>query len=217
MAMGKRVLTYAMVLLALAGCIADDVGGIYLVTEDTPKLYSVPNHGVEVMFHAGAGWTASSSADWLTLTPSQGEGGRNKVVVMTNATNRTKQERSAVLTFESGGRQEQMTIWQRSDYALFDQPTYEVGPEGDTLNISFCSNIDRKNLYVSYQKLDWIGWTEPVANTRTDWKGRLKQLTITPNPTTEERKTFFILITYGSKGEPLPLDTTWVYQRGLPL
>lgn len=207
----------ASVLLMLAGCIADEVGGVYLVTDEVPKFYSVANHGAKIIFNAGGKWKATTSAPWLAVTPEQGNGGRDTLTVSTAAMNRTKQERSAVLTIESDGKQKQLTICQGADYAIFDEHEIEVGPEGDTLSIGFSSNISRDSLYVSYQLLDWIGWTEPIDKTRADWHGRLKSITVMPNIEPAVRRAFFVLITYGRKEEILPMDTVWVIQKGLSL
>ena len=199
----------------LGSCIADEVGGVYLVSQEPDCLYSVANHAVEITFQAGGPWRASTSADWLEVSPSEGTGGRNAVVVMTTATNKTRAERAALLTITSDGKQQQMTIRQSGDYAIFDQREYQIGPEGGPLSISFTSNIDRSNLFVSYLKQNWVTWSEPEMQTRGDWHGRLKELTVDPNPSDIERETFFILITYGQRKEMLPLDTVRVVQMGM--
>ena len=199
----------------LASCVADEVGGVYIVSQEPESMYPVANHFVEINFQAGGEWTASTSADWLEVTPSHGSRGRNIVTVKTTAANKTRAERSAVLTIVSDGKQESMTIRQSGDYAIFDEKEYVVDAVGGSLSITFTSNMDRSNLYVSYQKLEWITWTEPVSETRTDWNGRLKELTVSPNPSGEERRAIFVLSTYSRREELLGLDTTWVRQLGI--
>ena len=200
--------------VALGGCVADVVGGVYIVSDEPESMYPVANHIVELFFQAGGDWTATTSEDWLEVSPNHGEGGRNAVTVKTIATNKTKAERTALLTISSGGKQESLTIRQSGDYAIFDKKEYVVDAEGGPLSISFTSNMDRENLYVSYQKLEWISWTQPVSGTRADWQGRLKELTVSPNPTGEERQAIFILSTYSRRKELFGLDTTWVRQLG---
>ncbi len=205
------------VLILLAGCVADEVGGIYLITDEVPKFYSVANHSAKIVFNAGGKWDASTSANWLKVTPDNGDGGRDTLTIATAEMNRTKQERSAVLTIESDGKKQQLTITQAAEYALFDEHNIEVGPEGDTLNIGFSTNIEREHLYVSYQLLDWIGWTDPIEKSRATWSGKLKPITVSPNLESADRRAFFVLVTYGRKEEILPMDTVWVVQKGLPL
>ena len=200
--------------VALGGCVADEVGGVYIISDEPESMYPVANHIVEIFFQAGSDWTATTSEDWLEVSPNHGEGGRNAVTVKTIAANKTKAERTALLTISSGGKQESLTIRQSGDYAIFDKKEYVVDAEGGPLSISFTSNMDRENLYVSYQKLEWISWTQPVSGTRADWQGRLKELTISPNPTGEERQAIFILSTYSRRKELFGLDTTWVRQLG---
>ena len=178
-------------------------------------MYPVANHYVEILFQAGGDWTASTSMDWLEVTPSQGSGGRNAVTLRTKSANRTKAERSALLTIVSDGKQESMTIRQSGDYAVFDQDEYVVDAAGGPLTLTFTSNMDRSNLYVSYQKLDWISWSEPIGETRTDWLGRMRELTVSPNPSEDERQAIFVLSTYSRRQELMGLDTTRVRQLGV--
>jgi len=195
--------------------VSDEVGGVYLVSQEPESMYPVANHYVEILFQAGGDWTASTSMDWLEVTPSQGSGGRNAVTLRTKSANRTKAERSALLTIVSDGKQESMTIRQSGDYAVFDQDEYVVDAAGGPLTLTFTSNMDRSNLYVSYQKLDWISWSEPIGETRTDWLGRMRELTVSPNPSEDERQAIFVLSTYSRRQELMGLDTTRVRQLGV--
>ena len=199
----------------LTGCVSDEVGGVYLVSQEPESMYPVANHYVEILFQAGGDWTASTSTDWLEVTPSQGSGGRNAVTLRTTSANRTKAERSALLTIVSDGKRESMTIRQSGDYAVFDQDEYVVDAAGGPLTLTFTSNMDRSNLYVSYQKLDWISWSEPNGETRTDWLGRMRELTVSPNPSEDERQAIFVLSTYSRRQELMGLDTTRVRQLGV--
>jgi hypothetical protein len=208
-------MVYMLVAYGLTGCVADEVGGVYLVSEEPESMYPVANHFMEIHFQAGGDWTAATSADWLEVTPNHGTGGRNAVMIKTTETNKTRAERSTLLTISSGGKQESMTIRQSGDYAIFDEKEYIMDAAGGTLSITFTSNMDRSNLYVSYQRLEWITWTDPVSTTRTDWKGRLKELTISPNTSEEEREAIFVLSTYSRRKELMALDTTWVRQLGV--
>ena len=166
--------------VALGGCVADEVGGVYIVSDEPESMYPVANHVVELFFQAGGDWTATTSTDWLEVSPNHGEGGRNVVTVKTIAANKTKAERTALLTISSGGKQESLTIRQSGDYAIFDKKEYVVDAEGGPLSISFTS----------------------------------KELTVSPNPTGEERQAIFILSTYSRRKELFGLDTTWVRQLG---
>ena len=204
-----------LVAYGLTGCVADEVGGVYLVSQEPESMYPVANHYVEILFQAGGDWTASTSTDWLEVTPSQGSGGRNAVTLRTTSANKTKAERSALLTIVSDGKRESMTIRQSGDYAVFDQDEYVVDAAGGPLTLTFTSNMDRNNLYVSYQKLDWISWSEPVGETRTDWLGRMRELTVSPNPSEDERQAIFVLSTYSRRQELMGLDTTRVRQLGV--
>ncbi len=79
-----------LVVYGLTGCVSDEVGGVYLVSQEPETMYPVPNHFMEILFQAGGDWTASTSTDWLEVTPDHGSGGRNSVTLRTAAANRTK-------------------------------------------------------------------------------------------------------------------------------
>ena len=81
------------VILLLVGCIADEVGGVYLLTETVDDMPSAKNHSAEVYFQAGDMWKARSSADWLAVDPTEGESGRNEIVLRTVEANRMAAKR----------------------------------------------------------------------------------------------------------------------------
>lgn len=215
----NRFLVTVLAVVLLHGCIADEVGGVYLVTREFGEFQSVAGQGVEVTFTAGDTWTAHSSADWITVTPASGQSGRSVITILTAAPNRTKQPRSAVVSILSGGKQKDITVSQRDEYAVFDQKEYVVEPEGGTISMAFETNVKRGSLLVSYYKLDWLTWEEDsAAATRgDDWRGRVKTVQIMPNTKPEPRATPFVLVMYGKNEEMLGLDTAWVRQRALKI
>ena len=79
----------SLVLMAavLIGCMADEVGGVYIVSGEADVLQSVANQVTTTYFNAGGKWTAKSTVDWLEVTPSSGEGGRNAIVITSRKPN----------------------------------------------------------------------------------------------------------------------------------
>ena len=189
------------VILLLVGCIADEVGGVYLLTETVDDMPSAKNHSAEVYFQAGDMWKARSSADWLAVDPTEGESGRNGIVLRTVEANHSRERRMATVTIESGGKQQLLTVWQRNEYALFDPKVYTV---------------------ISYIPQEWIGWegdTSKAGGTRAAvWNGRVRKLVVQPNPERTDRSASFLLVMYGEKWRTLyqVLDTAWVHQLGRP-
>ena len=206
----------AGVILLLSGCIADEVGGIWLVTEATGEMPSTKDYTAEVLFQAGDDWRAWSSDGWLSVTPNEGKGGRNSIRLRTVTVNRTRDRRKATVTIESGGRQQTVTVWQRNDYALFDQREYRVEALGGEVNMSFQSNIPKDSLLIMFMKLGWYAWdADSLATRGADWHGTVKTLYVSPNPSEAERSSYFILVKVADRRINYQyLDTAWVYQAG---
>lgn len=216
--MRQKALPSALLCLCLSGCFADEVGGVYLVSEDTEEMPSTKDFGTEVFFQAGDTWKAWSSASWLSIDPKEGKSGRNGIVMRTAEANHTKTRRVATVTIESGGKQQLLTVWQRNDYALFEPKEYVVGAEGGEVNMTFSSNVSKDSLLIRYLPESWFAWEGDSAKTRVaDWSGKVKTLVIQPNPTETERTAFFVLVSSAVRRVDYQmLDTAWIRQLGKP-
>ena len=197
-----------------SGCIADEVGGVWLVTEKVEELASSKNYGTEVYFQAGDNWRAWASEPWLNVIPTEGKSGRNGIRLRTESANHSHERRQATLTIESGGKQETVTVWQRNEYALFDQREFTVDANGGEVKMTFDSNVDKDSLLLMYIKKDWFTWEGDSMNTRAaDWHGRVRTLHVAPNTKPMERSTYFMLVlTAERRIDYQVLDTAWVRQ-----
>jgi hypothetical protein len=216
--MRLKALPSALLCLCLSGCFADEVGGVYLVSEGTSEMPSARGFGKEVFFQAGDTWRAWSSASWLSIDPQEGKSGRNGIVMRTAEANHTTTRRMATVTIESGGKQQLLTVWQRNDYALFEPKEYVVGAEGGKVNMTFSSNVSKDSLLIRYMQEKWLAWEDDSAKTRVaDWKGKVRTLVVQPNPEETERSTFFVLVLSAERRiDYQVLDTAWVRQLGKP-
>ena len=212
----RRFRLSPLVLLAvmLVGCIADEVGGIYIVSGETDELYSVANQMTTTYFNAGGKWTAVPSVDWLAVSPSSGEAGKNAIVITTTLPNHTMQERTGTVVITSGGKSETVSVRQRNEYAFFDQKEYVVDSAGGEVQMGFTSNIEKGKLMISYLRLNWFVMSDSKSGTRGEvWNGKVKPITILANPTDKERSAPFVLGFYDDKKKLLGLDTAWVHQK----
>ena len=202
--------------IALWGCIADEVGGVYLVSESTEEMPSARNYAKDTYFQAGDKWRAWSSDEWLDVYPKEGNSGRNSIRLRTAEANHTSSRRMATVTIESGGKQQLVTVWQRNDYALFDPKEYVVDAAGGEVNLLFSSNVSKDSLLISYMSKEWIKFEGDTAKTRVaDWNGKIRTLHVQPNPTPTERSTFFVLVMSAERRiDYQVLDTAWVRQLG---
>lgn len=208
-----------MLLSLLAGCAKDEVGGVSISSGETTELYAVTNLSQEVKFFAGDDWTATCPANWLTFSPKKGGEGANTITVSTTSTNRTKSVRSAKLTITSGGKKRTVTIKQSGDYGVFDADEFSYSPEGGKLDITFKTNLDDDKLffYMSTGMDEWIPeLKKDKARTRAELRdGKIKTLTVSPNTDVNPRTGAFFLAMKDKMGNPLMLDTLYIYQGGM--
>ncbi len=206
----------AFLAFLLIGCMADEVGGVYMITEHVDTLHAVPGQKADITFNAGGKWTAQASAGWLRLSEQHGEGGRNMLTVYTTESNHTKQVRTAQVIITSDGKSKAIDIVQRGDFAFFDASEYTVDPAGGDINMSFTTNVPKGELYISYVKFGWFSIDTLKEQTRAEeWGGKIKTITVAPNETPETRSSKFILGIYDSRKAFLALDSTRIIQNGI--
>lgn len=209
------LLLTAVIAVLLTACMADEVGGVYMITKETDTLHAVADQKAELTFNAGGEWTASTADSWLEITPQNGDGGRNTITVRTTEQNRTKQLRKTLVMISSDGKSQAVPVIQRNDFAFFDTLSYQVGSEGDEVILSFTTNVPKGELYISYVKYGWFSIESNEEKTRAgEWSGKVKPITVMPNESTEERSAKFVLGFYDERKNFMVLDSTWIHQKG---
>lgn len=207
------------VALWMAGCTADKNAGdsVSLQSETVVELYPTPNQTSTVRFHTSASWTATCSADWLSVIPQQGEGGDNTLTLRTKSINRTKSTRTAQVMIRSGSSYKNVLVAQSGKYAVFDYDRYIMDAEGGRINFGITSNLEnRQELKISYMNVDWAQWAGGTRATRSgDWTSHTADIIVNPNTSSESRSAAYYLALVADDGTVLPLDTTVLYQRGV--
>lgn len=194
-------------------CIADEVGGVYVITEEADTLHAVADQMADIMFNAGGEWTAKTSDSWLEVSPESGNSGRNIITVRSTEQNRTKQLRRAQVIITSDGKSQAVQVVQRDDYALFDARNYQVEADGGEVNMAFTTNVKKGVLYISYYNYNWYSMADAEEKTRAvEWSGKVKPITVMPNETAEARSAKFTLGIYDEKKKFMALDSTWIRQ-----
>jgi hypothetical protein len=202
--------------LVFVGCIADEVGGVYIITDRVDTLHAVADQRAEITFNAGGDWTATTSDAWLEVSPQSGSGGRNMIMVRSTQANHTKQLRKCEVIIISDGKRKAIEVVQRDDYAFFDVKEYQVGAEGGVVNITFTTNVESGKLYISYVKYNWYTIGDSASTTRAEaWDGKIKPITVRPNEKPEPRSAKFVLGIYNEHKNFMPLDSTWIRQERL--
>ena len=206
--------------LVMTGCSEDGTSSAGITWESgfsgTTEMYPVVNQSSEIKFKAESSWKASCSAKWLTFSPKSGEKGNQVITVATTSTNRTKNTRTAQLTIESGGSTKTVTIKQSGDYAVFEHDELNFTSDGGPLNETFVSSLDQDNLFVyATDGIDeWIQSTNSTDRTRQEYKYSFQNLRVQPNTSKDPRTGAFFLMMKDKSGNPLALDTLFIYQEG---
>ena len=206
--------------LVMTGCSEDGTSSAGITWESgfsgTTEMYPVVNQSSEIKFKAESSWKASCSAKWLTFSPKSGEKGNQVITVATTSTNRTKNTRTAQLTIESGGSTKTVTIKQSGEYAVFEHDELNFTSDGGPLNETFVSSLDQDNLFVyATDGIDeWIQSTNSNDRTRQEYNYSFQNLRVQPNTSKDPRTGAFFLTMKDKSGNPLALDTLFIYQEG---
>ena len=102
---------------------------------------------ITLSFSTNVAWSATVSADWLTISPSSGEAGKNSVKVEVEE-NRTGQPRSATITISDKESTQKVSVTVRQE-AL--KASLTVSPE----SLEFSANKGEEMLNVT-SNTDWV-------------------------------------------------------------
>lgn len=207
-----RLFILAAVMLLLAGCLQDQVGGVRVYSDPSVELFSIPNQTSEFLFYASGPWQASSPVPWLQVLKESGPGGTDTLKVVTTQKNLTGEVRTAVVTIVADGEVKTVVVTQRDEYAEFDQDEFSLPAEGGMLDLSFKSNFrDSLVLYVTGALAKYIEDTRDEDSTqqatRTEFKGKINWLRVLPNTDTVPRRGFFYLALAVDENRHISLDT----------
>ena len=162
-----------------------------------------------VSFVSALEWQADVSADWLAVSPSEGQAGANVVTLKALTENDTDRSRTATLTLMSGGVKQVVSVRQEtSDYIRLKQTTYQVPPEGGELEIKFSTSISSDKLRVLGNGT-WINQDSP-SRSLTDYS---LVLNIDPNTEVKSRIGYLYFVKEENK-EQIILATVTVIQEG---
>ena len=215
----SSLICVSLVLTALivAACSEEETGSITISASGTAELYSVTNQSTDIQFHTTSSWKASCEAKWLTFSPKNGEAGANTITLSTTATNRTGNPRVANLTIESGGTQKTVSVKQRDEYVIFDQKEFHLSAKDTVIVPTFRTNVDVNlmSAYASNGLMDWVKVEdEEKAKTREEKQYAFKNLRVQANTSKDARDGAIIIAMEDKTGQPLGLDTLFLYQEG---
>lgn len=168
--MKKHLLSYIWLLLTflITGCsdndenIPDTQPSFEISIETTPQT-ALPAEGgtATLTFTATNEWTARiDDADWLTVSPAQGNAGTVTLQINAQANN-TYDERNAAVILTCGTNKETLTITQKQlDALILTSDKVEMDQNGGTFSIELQANVD-----ITYEiAADAQTWITPTTS-----------------------------------------------------
>lgn len=111
----------------------------YLEVNASNTTISRESSEIDVNLFANSSWTATSSASWLSLNKTSGNG--NSIITLNAKANDTDTERNAEVTFVCGNQRKTIIITQRCLVKLSATPSSLSFPvDGATYNVEITSN-----------------------------------------------------------------------------
>jgi len=209
--------------LLMTGCLQDEVGGVRVATDTPLEVYSVPRQVAMTLFHAGGPWTASTSSPWIEVLKKSGSAGTDTLIIRTTEKNLTGERRLAQVIVESDGERQMVDVWQRDEYALFSENTFNLPAEGGLLDVTFRTNcLDSLQLYVTTSLVEFLEDTrkkdsveKAPVRAMEPVEASLSWLRVLPNETDSLRQgTFFLSLHHHKSGLRVDLDTLHFSQAG---
>lgn len=166
----KHLKLFALLALAVLAISCEKKEETFVtIKSDEAVAVSQEGDAVSIKFMTNAPWKAESSADWLTISPTSGEGvkgGMDFTIKASALKNDNTDSRTATVTITSGTLSKTVTVTQGQKDALeVDVLEYEVGQEGGTVEVEVNSNVEY-NVSIP-EAIDWVhvGATKAMAKT----------------------------------------------------
>ncbi len=143
----------------IPGCSDDDEVEVEpqfkLSSESLTLSRSEGSKGI-VRFASATDWEATTSADWISLSKSEGIAGSNTIVVSAAETNTSTEVRSAQVTISHAGVSVTVTVTQQATgYVSPETQSLSLSAEGDTVILHVATNADFRNLVATTTADSW--------------------------------------------------------------
>lgn len=176
----------------LLGCAKDEIDPAFtLSSEKEITLESDIDSKATVSFTSAREWQASTTSEWLRLSPASGEAGTYTLTITATSQNGTYEDRTATVTLTSLSLTQKITVKQEAaDYAEPEQTNYSMTADGGALAIRFTTNVASDELSVYSSSVDWLTQSED-SRTADAYEVRL---TVLPNTSASSRtaEMFFV-------------------------
>ena len=204
-------LLFFLYLLFTVSCTENEVEPSFSIgtTED---IEIAPEAGgqTQISFTSSREWQASTTADWITISPMSGNAGAVSITVTANSLNDNDYTRTATLTLTSGTLRKNITLKQEPIIQL-EKTAYSVAAAGEVLEIRFSTSIAQDELLIGASKGadEWL--TQQPDTRASSYILRLKAL---PNAESASR-TAYIYFVQEIDGKQKILRTVTITQQGV--
>ena len=208
--MKQNILLFILILL-ISGCSQKDIEPSFSLQEETSSitLASAANSQTVISFTSTREWKASTSSEWLLISPTSGEAGTYQMALTASSKNNNKNSRTATVNLVSAGLTQSFTVTQSpAEYVELEQTAYYTEAQGGSLQIKFTTNLSTDELAI-YGTASWL--TQP-ANSRTD-QAYVVNLTVLPNDDEKERTAYLYFCKTNGEEEEV-LNSVTILQEG---
>lgn len=208
--MKQNILLFILILL-ISGCSQKEIEPSFSLQEETGSitLASAANSQTVISFTSTREWKASTSSEWLLISPTSGEAGTYQMALTASSKNNSKNSRTATVNLVSAGLTQSFTVTQSpAEYVELEQTAYYTEAQGGSLQIKFTTNLSTDELAI-YGTASWL--TQP-ANSRTD-QAYVVNLTILPNEEEKERTAYLYFCKTNGEEEEI-LNSVTIIQEG---
>lgn len=208
--MKQDILLFILILL-ISGCSQKEIEPSFSLQEETGSitLASAANSQTVISFTSTREWKASTSSEWLLISPTSGEAGTYQMALTASSKNNNKNSRTATVNLVSAGLTQSFTVTQSpAEYVELEQTAYYTEAQGGSLQIEFTTNLSTDELAI-YGMASWL--TQP-ANSRTD-QAYVVNLTVLPNDDDKERTAYLYFCKTNGEEEEI-LNSVTIIQEG---
>lgn len=208
--MKQNILLFILILL-ISGCSQKEIEPSFSLQEETSSitLASAASSQTVIRFTSTREWKASTSSEWLLISPTSGEAGTYQMALTASSKNNSKNSRTATVNLVSAGLTQSFTVTQSpAEYVELEQTTYYTEVQGGSLHIKFTTNLSTDELAI-YGTASWL--TQP-ANSRTV-QAYVVNLTVLPNEDEKERTAYLYFCKTNGEEEEV-LNSVTILQEG---
>lgn len=155
----KQTIVFFFLLLFTLSC-QEEIEPNFSFTNEQEEitLEGDANSETTFSFSSSREWEATTTSNWLSISPTSGEAGSQRITLTATSENATGTTRSATVLLTSLTLTHEITVKQSaSDFVALEQETYQIPAAGDIVNIQFLTNVEDDELSI-FMELQPTGW-----------------------------------------------------------